>query len=51
MPSTQEEIDALEARIEKLSGAGRDFAREEDKLILLRRKLKKEEKEIKPHPG
>lgn len=51
MPSTQEEIDALEARIEKLSSAGGDSAREEDKLILLKRKLKKEEKEIKPHPG
>lgn len=51
MSSTQEEIDALNSRIERLRGVGRDFSREEEKLILLKRKLKKEENEIKPHPA
>ena len=51
MPSTQEKIDEQLARIEKLKGAGRDYAREEEKVILLNRKLKKEEEEIKPHPA
>ena len=51
--STQDQIDKCEKDIKRYTDLGRaaDAERFEDKLLELRRKLKKEEKEIKPHPS
>lgn len=49
----EEEIEKLNARIEKYREAGRQKEVEmyEDQVVLLERKLKKENETIKPHPA
>ena len=53
MSTTQEKIKQAEDSIEKSLERGDEAGVEkyEDRLVELKRKLKKEEEEIKPHPS